>query len=251
MVPAAFTVLDALPLTANGKLDRAALPAPARPRPAAAGTRRRCAEEILCGVFADVLGLERVGPDDDFFALGGHSLLAIRLVSRVRAVLGAELPVRAVFEAPTAAGLAARLAGGGPGPAAADGRGRGRSGCRCPSRSSGCGSSPSSRARSAYNIPVALRLTGELDAAALEAALRDVVARHEVLRTIFPATAGSRASGCWTRPSWLVAAGDPGGRAGLAGRWRGSAAEPFDLSAQLPLRARLLRLDPGSMCWWW
>ncbi|WP_447038503.1 amino acid adenylation domain-containing protein [Streptomyces sp. DSM 118878] len=245
MVPSAFVSLDALPLTGNGKLDRKALPAPEAPSGGMGRAARTPQEEILCGLFAEVLDVTRVGIDDNFFDLGGHSLLATRLVSRVRSALGAELAIRTLFEAPTVARLAAELAGAG----------GARAGIRPYARPDIVPLSVGQRGQwflnrfddgsGAYNILHALRLSGALDREALRLALDDVVARHESLRTIYPEIDGmsrqvilDEAEVDWTVREMPEEQ--------LAGALAAEAAEGFDLSLDIPVRAALFVLGESE-----
>ncbi|MEU8001381.1 amino acid adenylation domain-containing protein [Catellatospora sp. NPDC049111] len=257
MVPAALTAVDRLPLTVNGKLDVRALPKATVLTGAASRPAATPAEEALCELFAQLLGLPAVGVDDSFFELGGHSLLAIRLVSRARTALGATLSIRDLFEAPTVAQLAARID-----PAASTARAELVARPRA-------GELPLSAAQqrlwlleqlagpsAAYNFPLVVRLRGPLDRAALHDALHDVVARHESLRTVFTAVEGEPSQRILpadqARPVLdLVPASDvarrglPDGDA-LTQLIDEVLARPFDLASELPVRGTLIEAGPDE-----
>ncbi|GAA1044576.1 amino acid adenylation domain-containing protein [Streptomyces murinus] len=248
MVPAVFMALDALPLTVNGKLDQRALPQPSLQGHTTDGRAPRTpAEEVLCTVFAEVLGLPSASVDDDFFRRGGHSLLATRLVSRVREIFGVRLLVRDLFRYPTVAALAQRIAD--------DRAEASRPALVAGERPARLPLSPAQRRlwfldqmegpSATYNIPMAIRLTGDLDRAALRGALADVVGRHEALRTQFPAEHGEPRQRIVPAdraevPFTVLGADEDT----LAARISEQAGRPFALDSELPLRSVLFALAP-------
>ncbi|MFD9661723.1 amino acid adenylation domain-containing protein [Rhodococcus sp. NPDC059968] len=240
VVPSVVVVLDGLPVSASGKLDRAALPVPDAP------VRRFHApatpfEAVVAEVYGDVLGVDRVGADDDFFRLGGDSLSATRVVARVDAALGVDVGVHALFEAPTVTGFAER--------AAKAGVLTHRPALRAVPRPERI---PLSLAQTrmwflnqfdtsspAYNIAMAFRLTGALDLDALPAAVSDVVERHESLRTRFPMAGDepvqvilSAADSVPDLPVATVSSDEE-----LRDRLSAAVSEGFDVTGQIPLRA--------------
>ncbi|MET0647237.1 MAG: amino acid adenylation domain-containing protein [Pyrinomonadaceae bacterium] len=254
MTPQTFVRLDALPMTRNGKVDRKALPAPDATRLAETRGAVRPGsqlEEVLAGVWAETLGLEQFGADENFFELGGHSLKAVRVVSRVSELLGAELPVRALFEAPTLrgfAGLVERAAAGG-GPAAPPVEPAARE-----------GDPPASFAQrrlwflqrlrpdsTAYNLASEARFRADLNVPALAQGLNEVVRRQESLRTTFAQEGAGPAQIIAPRLSLPLPVVDlrrlsAEARERLAGRLTAeAAARPFDLERGPLLRAALLR----------
>ncbi|HSK80805.1 MAG TPA: condensation domain-containing protein, partial [Thermoanaerobaculia bacterium] len=256
MVPSGVVLLPELPLTPNGKVDRKALPAPEAgvQERAVLSAPRTPVEEILAAIWAEVLGVERVGIEDGFFDLGGHSLSAIQVVSRVRSAFGVELPLRLLFEEPTPAGLAPHV----------EEALRARAGTLAPPivpvpRG---GEIPLSFAQerlwfleqlqpgtAAYNMGMAVEMEGALDVAALESGLLQIVSRHEALRTRFPTVDGRPVQEIAPPPARLLTVVD---LSGLPEEIRRQAARdlsaeealrPFDLVTGPLLRAVLLRLS--------
>jgi amino acid adenylation domain-containing protein len=256
MIPHEYVPLDGLPLTPNGKIDRRALPTPERSRAATGqdyvqpGTE---VEELLAGIWAEVLRLERVGVTDDFFALGGHSLLATQIISRVRDLFKVEVPLQVVFVEPTVAGLGRSVSA-----ALSSARGEAPPPIKRVPRER---EMPLSVAQHrlwfidqldpnsvAYNIPAAVRLTGPLNAQALERAFAEVVRRHESLRTTFQTAEDGPAQIIATEgappamPLTDLRAFEAGRREAEVARLAGEEARrPFDLESGPLLRTALLR----------
>ena len=267
MVPTAFVAVDALPLTANEKIDRAALARLAAERSGDDWTAPRGeAEVVVAELFGELLGVERVGAQDDFFELGGHSLLATRLVSRLHRLFEIEVPVRQLFETPTVAGLAAavaqaRHAGAGTDTGADTGAARAAlQRLQSPLRDGLPLSFAQQRlwfldrlepGSAAYNMPLFLPLDGEVDRGALAAALTGLARRQESLRTVFLQDGRGEPVQSVLAPAPVTVplvdlGGLPAGRRGdeLRRRLAAEVRRPFDLAAAPPWRFLLLAEAP-------
>ncbi|WP_203756463.1 non-ribosomal peptide synthetase, partial [Actinoplanes cyaneus] len=254
LVPAAVVIMSALPVTVNGKLDRAALPVPDHAGVLTARGPATFAEEVLCGLYCEVLGLDRVSTDASFFDLGGDSLLAMKLIARIRSVLDVELGIYELFSAPTIVELGGQVE--------QEREKTGQAARPALTRQPRPATIPLSygqqrmwflnrlegdRGQAGYNMPMGLRMTGDLDVAALEAALRDLADRHEILRTIYPDVDGE--------PRQEIVGGESGypplstvrtTEEQVEADFLALANSRFDLSVDLPWRTTLLSVGPAD-----
>lgn len=258
MLPGAYVMLPALPLTPNGKLDRAALPAPERGGQRAYRAPRNDRETLLAGIWAEVLGVEKVGLDDHFFELGGHSLTATSLVSRLRSALNLEVPVRALFQHPTLGAFADQALPAASAPA-------------LPPIQPAAGDSalPLSFAQerlwlfdrlhpgtSAYNVAEAVRLSGELDQPALERSFTELLRRHAGLRTRLVLENGQPLQYIDAPRAFPLSLLDLSNLSeaereqALRGQLDDLALQPFDLARGPLIRAGLMRLDAHNHVLW-
>ncbi|WP_156666036.1 non-ribosomal peptide synthetase, partial [Rhodococcus qingshengii] len=243
MVPSQIMVLDAFPLNASGKLDRKLLPEPVF-EVAVFRAPVTAVEEIVASVFAEVLGVERVGLDDDFFALGGNSLIATRVAARLGQALDAQVPVRVLFEASSVELLAARVESeiGSGARAALTARVRPERVPLSLAQQRMWFLSRFDAVSGVNNIPIVLRLSGVVDVAALGAAVSDVVARHEILRTVYPEFEGVGFQQVLPVGGFAVdISAVPTDEADLLGVLAPVVTEGFDVTSEVPLRVRLFQ----------
>ena len=249
MVPATIITLEQLPLTANGKLNKRALPAPEYQDSDHYRAPTTPTEEILAAIYTHILGLQHVGINDSFFDLGGDSLSAMRVIAAINTSLDADLTVRAMFDTPTVAQLATHI---------------GKDACRRQPLVAAAARPeriPLSYAQNrlwfldqfeggvaTYNMPTAFRISGALDVEALGAALDDVIARHESLRTIFPDIDGvpfqevlPARAGMWRSADAAVVSV---AEQDVIGQLVALAGHRFDLSAQIPIRVQIYSVGP-------
>ncbi|GAA4525578.1 hypothetical protein GCM10023192_06450 [Amycolatopsis samaneae] len=240
MVPVAVVALPGLPVTPNGKVDRRALPAPDLAGSASGDEPDSETEKVLCALFAEIVGVDRVGVDDTFNDLGGNSALAMRLIARIREELGEDLPIRQLFSSPTPAGIARALAAKSrPALEAADRPDRVPLTAR--QLRAWLLARPGEET-AGLHLSVALRLRGRVDVPALAAALGDVAARHEILRTSFPGDARSphqHVHDAWTAELTPV----PATEEELPGLLAERRAAVFDLTREAPWRCDLFALS--------